>query len=86
MDTLRALPNDAADSVVSDPPYGISYQNKMAEKRRELIINDRRPFIWWLHDASRILRPGGALVCFCRWDVQEDFRRSIELAGLARSR
>jgi DNA modification methylase len=77
MDELRKLPEECADAVVTDPPYGIAYTNKRGQKIR----NDERPFIWWLHDAFRILKPAGALLCFCRWDVQEAFRWGIELAG-----
>lgn len=38
--------------------------------------------MWWLYDASRILKDGGTLLCFCRWDVQEAFKTAIEWSGL----
>ncbi len=82
LDVLRDLRSRSVDSVVVDPPYGIAYQNKRAVHRREHIVNDRQPFVWWLWDAARVLKTGGALVCFCRWDVQEPFRLAIGLAGL----
>lgn len=82
LDVMRREPLGRIDAVVCDPPYGIGYQSKRGQQRRERIINDDRPFIWWLWDAVRLLGDAGALVCFCRWDVQEDFRRAIELAGL----
>lgn len=78
LDTLRGVPDACVDTVITDPPYGIDYKPDTAKP----IANDERPFVWWLHDAARILKPGGGLVCFCRWDVQEDFKRCIELAGL----
>jgi DNA modification methylase len=77
LDVLRTLPDGVADAFVTDPPYGISYESKKLGGIR----NDDRPFIWWLRDAWRITRDGGALVCFCRWDVQEAFKFAIELAG-----
>lgn len=45
------------------------------------IANDDKPYVWWLREAWRVTKPGGALICFCRWDVQEAFRFAIELAG-----
>lgn len=77
IDWLRALPAACADACVTDPPYGIRY----ASKRHGAIANDDRPYIWWLREAFRVVRPGGALICFCRWDVQEAFRFAIEIAG-----
>ncbi len=90
MDVLRTLDAESFDTVVADPPYGIGYelkgigrplQENYADGRGTTIANDQRPFIWWLHDAFRVTKQGGALICFCRWDVQEDFKRAIELAG-----
>ena len=78
MGVLRGLRTNSVHAVVTDPPYGISYQWGSNPK----IINDGRPFIWWLWDSARVLKSGGALVCFCRWDVQHAFRSAIELAGL----
>lgn len=87
-DCLEVLPTlDAAsfDTVLTDPPYGIDYQSAWRTDkalRKPKIANDRQPFIWWLRDASRLLASGGALLCFCRWDVQEAFRLAIGWAGL----
>lgn len=75
---LKTLPDGCADAVVTDPPYGISYRSK----RFGGIANDGTPFVWWLYDAARLLREGGCLLCFCRWDVQEAFRLAITWAGL----
>jgi len=77
LSVLRVLPANSVNAVITDPPYGIRYRTKRGER----IANDDRPFIWWLHDAYRLTRAGGALICFCRWDVQEAFRFAIGLAG-----
>jgi site-specific DNA-methyltransferase (adenine-specific) len=77
LDELRKMEDDVVDAVVTDPPYGIAYKNRKGQG----VKNDDRPYIWWLHDAYRITKDKGALVCFCRWDVQEAFRWAIELAG-----
>jgi len=80
---MRDLPDKCVDAVITDPPYGIDFQSRRTnkEKRHKKIANDKRPFIWWLYDAYRVTKDGGALLCFCRWDVQEVFRQAIEWAG-----
>lgn len=77
IDGLRRLPGEFVDAVVTDPPYGIRYKSRSGAR----ILNDNAAYIWWLHEAWRVTAKNGALVCFCRWDVQEDFRWAIELAG-----
>ena len=74
---MKRLKTESVDAVITDPPYGIAYANQAGKR----VLNDERPFIWWLYDAYRIAATGGALVCFCRWDVQEAFRWAIEIAG-----
>lgn len=74
---LRSVADESAQLVLADPPYGIDYRSRLGEK----IINDDRPYIWWLNEAFRVCIPGGGIVCFTRWDVQEPFRMAIESAG-----
>lgn len=84
LDVLRRLPDGCADAVVTDPPYGVDYQSawRTGNRRMPKIANDRRPFVWWLAEAARSLKPDGCLLCFCRWDVAEAFRLAIGWAGL----
>lgn len=81
IDVLRGLPAASADLVVADPPYGMAFQSGRREARLAPILNDERPFIWWLADAFRVTAADGALVCFCRWNEQEIFRMAIAAAG-----
>lgn len=77
LDGLKGLEDGCAKLVLTDPPYGIGYRDNSGNT----IKNDERPFIWWLNDAYRVTADRGALLCWCRWDVQEAFRNAIELAG-----
>ncbi len=77
LDVLRHIKSSSVDTVLADPPYGIKYHNRNGQR----IINDERSFIWWLYDAFRITKEEGSLMCFCRWDVEQNFRVAIELAG-----
>ena len=80
---LRQMEPDSVDMVITDPPYGVDYQSTRAakENRREKISNDKTPFIWWLYDAHRVLREGGGVLCFSRWDVQQVFMDAMQIAG-----
>jgi site-specific DNA-methyltransferase (adenine-specific) len=69
------------DAVITDPPYGIDFQSNMRDKRLPKIANDKRPFIWFLHDAYRVTKDGGCCICFCRWDTEDVFRMAMEAAG-----
>lgn len=77
LDVLRSIPAESVDSIITDPPYGIDYRTD----RHKPIANDTAPFVWWLRDAYRVLRDGGGMLCFCRWDVQEAFRVAATWAG-----
>lgn len=55
---LPTIPDETFDAIVTDPPYGIAYKSK----RLGGIANDERPFIWWLHDAYRVLKDNSAIV------------------------
>ena len=81
---LKKMADCSIDAVITDPPYGIDFQSAWrtdSTKRHKKIANDKQPFIWWLYDAYRVTKEGGALLCFCRWDVADDFKRAIEWSG-----
>lgn len=78
---LRQMESESVDAIITDPPYGINYESKTGAR----ILNDKAPFIWFLYDAFRVLKPGdsgrGTLVCFTRWDVEQVFIDAMKLAG-----
>lgn len=78
--SLRLLPqlaDTSIDLILTDPPYGIQYRSR----RGEAIAGDKRPFIWWLYDAYRVLKDTGCLLCFTRWDVLDAWKTAIQYAG-----
>ena len=74
---LRQMPDESVNAIITDPPYGINYVSQTGAR----IKNDEAPFIWFLYDAFRVLKSGGTLLCFTRWDVEQTFIDAIELAG-----
>jgi DNA modification methylase len=86
LELIKTLESDSIDSVITDPPYGMNFQSNMRKdksKRFEKIANDERPFIWFLYDAFRVLKDGGALICFTDWKNQEVWRSAIHTAGFS---
>jgi len=61
LSVLRQMQDESVDAIITDPPYGIDYQSKARNIRMAKIQNDKAPFIWWLYDAFRILKPEGSL-------------------------
>ena len=83
---LPTLEDCSVDAIVTDPPYGISYQSARrtdATKRKDKIANDDHPFVWFLWDSARVLKDDSFLVCFCEWRHQDAFRNAIRWAGLS---
>lgn len=85
LEVLRTLEDNSIDSIVTDPPYGMDYQSarRSEAERFKKIPNDKKPFVWFLFDAFRVLKDGGALVCFSDWKNQESWRQAIEWAGFS---
>lgn len=71
------MPDESVNAIITDPPYGINYVSQTGAR----IKNDKALFIWFLYDAFRVLKSGGTLLCFTRWDVEQTFIDAIELAG-----
>lgn len=85
MDVLKTIDEESIDFIITDPPYGIDFQSRRAidpNDYKPKIKNDKRPFIWFLHDAARVLKNGGGILCFSKWSVQQTFMNAMELAGL----
>ncbi|QGG47636.1 DNA-methyltransferase [Heliorestis convoluta] len=68
-DGLRLLPDNSIDLIIADPPYGISYRSNNRKSKFNVIQNDQIIMTDWLSDAYRVLKDGGAMYCYTRWDV-----------------
>ena len=98
-DTLTALPElpDASiDAVVTDPPYGISFQQQAWDGRdihhaalassTERRVSKGRTFehwtTMWATELARVLKPGGHLVAFAAPRMSHRLTSGLEDAGL----
>ena len=73
MESLKLLPDNSVDSVVTDPPYGISF---MAKKWDYDV-----PTVELWREVLRVLKPGGHALIACGTRTQHRMAVNIEDAG-----
>jgi SAM-dependent methyltransferase len=73
LDVLRTMPDNSVDSIVTDPPYGLSFMGKKWDY--DVPSED----IW--RECLRVLKPGGHLLAFAGTRTQHRMAVRIEDAG-----
>ena len=73
LDVLRTLPDNSVDSVVTDPPYGLSFMGKRWDYDVPAVD------VW--AECLRVLKPGGHLLAFAGTRTQHRMAVRIEDAG-----
>jgi len=84
MDLISNIEDNSIDCIITDPPYGIDYQSARRTDKslwKPKIANDEAPYIEWIKPCYNKLKEGGRLICFYRWDVQDEFLNEIVEAG-----
>ena len=84
LDVMKGIGDGSIDCIVTDPPYGIDFQSAWRTDKTQWkpkIANDKQPYIWWLKEAYRVLKDGGSMLCFTRFDTENDFRWAMKIAG-----
>ena len=84
LEVMKQMPDNCVDLCLCDPPYGIDFQSAWRTDKADWkpkITNDKEPFVSWIKDSYRVLKPSGRLICFYRWDVQEKFLAEIIRSG-----
>lgn len=96
-EVLKTLPDNSIDSIVTDPPYGLSKQPDLNEVLKhwlndEKYISNSKGFMGKSWDsfvpspilwkeAFRVLKPGGHILCFAGTRTQHLMAMSLGLAG-----
>ena len=73
LDRLKELPDNSVDSIVTDPPYGISFMAKKWDYDVPSVD------VW--NEAMRVLKPGGHALIACGTRTQHRMVVNIEDAG-----
>lgn len=76
---LRTLPDASVDLVVTDPPYGVRYRDRL----NRTIANDDRPerILGAFDDVYRVLKPDTFCVSFYGWNRVDAFLAAWRRAG-----
>ena len=73
LETMRTMPDSSVDSIVTDPPYGLSFMGKRWDYDVPSVE------IW--AECLRVLKPGGHLLAFAGTRTQHRMAVRIEDAG-----
>lgn len=80
LDILKQLPDKCVDLVLTDPPYGISYQSKGRTDKYDKILNDEN--LNWLplclKELKRVSKDTAMWYIFCSWHKIDIFKQQIE--------
>lgn len=73
LDIIKSLPDNSIDSIVTDPPYGISFMGKKWDYDV--------PSVETWKECLRVLKPGGHILVACGTRTQHRMTVNIEDAG-----
>jgi site-specific DNA-methyltransferase (adenine-specific) len=76
---LRQLPDAFVDLIITDPPYGVRYQDRFGRT----VANDDDPsrILGAFTDLYRVLKPDSLCISFYGWGLVDDFFRAWRRAG-----
>lgn len=76
----KRIANNSVDLVVTDPPYGMSYQSNMRKEKHKKIVGDDS-LDWlesWVVELKRLCKPEAHLYVFCSWHKVDEFKQTIQ--------
>ena len=81
---LPFLPINSIDLVLTDPPYGINYQNKFTQSPHSSVNSDYHKFSYreWGQLAYNLLRNDTALFAYTQWSVYGRHCTQLAKSGL----
>ena len=66
---IKEVANNSVDLVLTDPPYGMSYQSNRRKEKHKSIKNDTN-LDWvgeWCEELKRVTKDEAHLYVFCSW-------------------
>lgn len=83
IEMMRELPSGSVDVVLTDPPYGMSFQSNRSKNgpTHSRLVGDDTIDPRWLRAAFRVVKNGGCLISFSDWRGSCLWRHHIEDAG-----
>lgn len=83
LETMKRMPDNYVDLVLTDPPYGMSYVSSRRKRKFEAIKDDDnldwvQPFC---NEAYRVMKDDSHIYLFCNDYAITDFRNALEASG-----
>jgi site-specific DNA-methyltransferase (adenine-specific) len=80
---LDSVPSESVHAVVTDPPYGMAYQNNYTSRKHKVLKGDSEPFSFsdLASEAFRIMEQDTAIFCFTRWSEYPVHQGELSQAG-----
>lgn len=80
LNLLKDMPDNSVDCVITDPPFGISYQSHRRKEKYECIKNDDNlDFLPCLmKELYRIMKENTHIYMFCAFKTIDIFKREFE--------
>ncbi|TXH53887.1 MAG: site-specific DNA-methyltransferase [Desulfurellales bacterium] len=71
LELLRELPNESVDLIITDPPFGVCYQNPYTSEKKAVLLGDASPFSYsdLGKECFRVLKSGCAAFWFTGWST-----------------
>lgn len=83
LEFMKQVPDDYFDLVLTDPPFGMSFQSSRRAKKHKKIANDNT--LDWLPSFSkelkRITKKESHLYIFCSWHFIDKFKQELKEVG-----
>ena len=76
---IQQLANNSVDLVVTDPPYGMSFQSNRRKELHKSIQNDDS-LDWlggWVKELKRVCKEEAHLYIFCSWHHIDKFKQEV---------
>lgn len=79
---MNRMENESVDLILTDPPYGIDYQNNYTKEKHEKITGDRGiNYKRFAEECFRILKPNAHAYFFTRFDKYPEHYSALREAG-----
>ena len=77
---MKTIEENAIDLVLTDPPFGMSFQSNHRKEKHKKIENDDN-LDWlpnWVNELKRIVKDDSHLYIFCSWHKVDIFKSELE--------
>ena len=80
LDFMKQVPDGYFDLICCDPPYGMSYERHIQEKKHKKIANDNNLdwLPYFMKELKRIANYNSHIYMFCSWHKIEEFKTNFQ--------